>query len=137
MLWRTFRNGLTRLVEQSIEKLHGLPLCQVYLAQSRVLSHANFRHVSGHYDSPRKGKNGSFLAIPLTAPRLFDNSIRDDEFLGMGTEMAMAGQMVKRSVTRCEICCEGNSPSTQFGGEKGDFPIAGGVVRGAWIIPIS
>ena len=40
--------------------------------------------------------------------------------------MAMAGQMTKRSVTRCEICCEGNSPGTQFGGEKGDFPIAGG-----------
>ena len=29
--------------------------------------------------------------------------------------MAMAGQMVKRSVTRCERCCEGSSPGTQFG----------------------
>ena len=44
--------------------------------------------------------------------------------------MARAGQMVKRSVTRCEGCCEGSSPSAQFGGEKGDFPIAPLGVRG-------
>jgi len=51
------------ITEQNIEKLHDSPLCKVCLAQSRILLRANFRHVSGHYDSPRKGKNGSFLAI--------------------------------------------------------------------------
>jgi hypothetical protein len=45
--------------------------------------------------------------------------------------MAMAGQMVKRSVTRCEICCEGNSPGTQFGGQNSYSPIAARAVRGS------
>jgi len=44
--------------------------------------------------------------------------------------MARAGQMVKRSVTRCEGCCKGSSPGTKFGAFDGYSPIGRRRVRG-------
>ena len=43
--------------------------------------------------------------------------------------MAMAGQMVKRSVTKCQGCGQGGPAGTQFGGQNSYFPIDTGGVR--------